>query len=93
MTSATSRSVPAATFLVHYFGRGLVDEGRCYAVERFKALTNGDILRWPTAAAAGGKPRCRAGPEVATYEEVREMRPAYNEVIVCTGVVFLFISS
>ena len=35
MTSTASRTAPAATYMVHLFGRGLVDEGRCYAVERY----------------------------------------------------------
>ena len=37
----------ASTFLTHYFGRGLVDEDRRYAVERFKAMTQ---RRYPPLA-------------------------------------------
>ena len=29
--------------------------------------------------------RGRPKPEVATFEEVREIRPAYNEIVVCTA--------
>ena len=85
MTSTASRSAPAATYMVHLFGRGLVDEGRCYAVERYKSMANGEIRRWPGKAPAPGKCRPRPKPEVASFEAVREMRPAYNEIIVCTG--------
>ena len=35
MSSTTRRTGPAATYLVHFFGGGLVDRGECYAVERF----------------------------------------------------------
>ena len=34
MNTYTDTRAPATTFLVHFFGRGLVDEGHCYAVER-----------------------------------------------------------
>lgn len=85
MTSTATRSAPAATYMVHLFGRGLVDEGRCYAVERYKCMTNGEVRRWPGEARGAGKCRPRPKPEVASYEAVREMRPAYNEIIVCTA--------
>ena len=85
MSKHTDRRAPASTFLVHHFGRGLVDEGRTYAVERFVARADGDIRRWPLDAPATGNGRGRPVPEVATFEEVREMRPAYNEIIVCTA--------
>ncbi|MDE0374158.1 MAG: hypothetical protein OXI73_16670 [Rhodospirillales bacterium] len=84
MSESSGGRVPASTFLVHHFGRGLVDKDRTYAVERFRALADGDIRRWPLdAPAACG--RRRPKPEVATFEQVREMRPAFNEVIVCTA--------
>ena len=83
MTSTATRSAPAATYMVHLFGRGLVDEGRCYAVERYKCMTNGEVRRWPGEARRSGK--CRPMPEVASFEAVREMRPAYNEIIICTA--------
>ena len=83
-TSMDSRA-PAATFLTHFFGGGLVDEGECYVVERFRAMSNGEIRRWPGEAPASGKARPRAKPEVAALDAVRELRPAYNEIIVCTG--------
>ena len=85
MTTRTKRRAPATTFLVHFFGRGLVDEGRCYAVERFVSLSNGDIRRRPVDASRSKKSGGRPKPEVATFDEVRDMRPAYNEIIVCTA--------
>ena len=83
MTSTATGSAPAATYMIHFFGRGLVDEGRCYAVERYKCMSNGEIRRWP--GGARGSENCRPKPEVASFEAVREMRPAYNEIIMCTA--------
>ena len=85
MSKHTGRHAPAPTYLVHHFGRGLVDEGRAYAVERFVARADGDIRRRPLNAPTTGNRRSRLKPEVATFEQVREMRPAYNEIIVCTA--------
>ncbi len=85
MNTRTHRRAPSATFLVHLFGRGLVDEGRAYAVERFTCFSNGDIRRRPADGAGSKMARGRPRPEVATFDEVREMRPAYNEIIVCTA--------
>ena len=88
MTAHTDWRAPATTFLIHFFGRGLVDEGRCYAVERFVSLSNGDIRRRPAGPPTRrGRRRPAAGrsPRVATFGEVRDMRPAFNEIIVCTA--------
>lgn len=84
MSNSSGGRTPASTFLVHHFGRGFVDEGRSYAVERYRACADGDIRRWPLDAPAG-RGRRRPKPEVATFDEVREMRPAFSEVIVCTA--------
>ena len=62
-----------------------MDEDRRYAVERFKAMSSGEIRRWPGEAAAGRNRRGRPKPEVASVDAVRDMRPAHNEIIVCTG--------
>ena len=72
-------------YLVHFFGGGLVDRGECYAVERFRAHVDGDIRRWPAGPSAQTNGRTRPAPEIASVDEVRELRPAYNEIIVCTG--------
>lgn len=85
MSTRTDRRAPATTFLVHFFGRGLVDEGRRYAVERFLSLSNGDIRRHPADATRAKKTPSRPKPEVASFDEVRDMRPAYNEIIICTA--------
>ena len=70
----------ASTFLTHLFGSGLADER--YVVERFKALACGDIRRVAGEAPATTKKVKRA---TATLNEVKEMRPARTEIIVCTG--------
>ena len=85
MSQSMGSPAPATTFLTHYFGGGLIDEGRCYVVERFRSMSNGDIRRWPGEAPAAKNGRGRAKPEVASVDAVRELRPAYNEIIVCTG--------
>ena len=71
----------SATFLTHFFGSGLSDDR--YAVERFRAMVDGDIRRCPDPAPARG--RRKAGHATATLKAVKEMRPERNEIIVCTG--------
>lgn len=85
MTTTTSVRAPAATSLIHNFGGGLFHRGGAYAVEWFRALANGDIRRWPAEVPAGGKARAGLVPEVASVEDVQELRPLYNETIVCTS--------
>jgi len=82
MSSITRRTGPATTYLVHFFGGGLLDRGECYAVERFRAHVDGDIRRWPAGPSARTNGRARPAPEIASADEVRELRPAYNEIIV-----------
>ncbi|MYG28430.1 MAG: hypothetical protein F4213_20830 [Boseongicola sp. SB0677_bin_26] len=86
MTMITATAMPgntASTFLTHFFGSGLVDDR--YVVERFKALVDGDIRRCQDPAPAKGRGRRKAGLATATLKAVREMRPARNEIIICTG--------
>ena len=85
MSDSVYKRAPAATYLTHFFGRGLVDDGRCYAVERFRSLSNGDIRRWPLDDSTHKSARRRPKPEVASFEAVRELRPTYNEIIVCAA--------
>lgn len=85
MSGYMDRHAPAATFLTHFFGGGLIDKGECYVVERFRTMSNGEIRRWPGEAPANRNGRARAKPEVASVDAVQELRPAYNEIIVCTG--------
>ena len=70
------------TFLTHTFGRGLEDER--YAVERFKSTMDGEIRPVPAREAKAGSGR-RTRRATATRKAVREMRPARDEIIVCTG--------
>ena len=85
MSTSTNGRAPASTFLTHYFGGGLIDQGECYVVERFRAMSNGEIRRWPGKAPAKNNGRGRPKPEVASLDAVQELRPVYNEIIVCTG--------
>ena len=73
----------AATFLTHFFGPGLADDDR-YVVERFKAMADGDIRRCPDAAPSGRRRR-KAKAVTPTLKAVKELRPAPNEIIFCTG--------
>ena len=85
MSACVDSRAPTTTFLTHYFGGGLINKGECYVVERFRAMSNGEVRRWPGEAPTkyngGGRPK----PEVASLDAVKELRPAYNEIIVCTG--------
>ena len=67
----------ADTFLTHLLTRGLADER--YEVKRYKSA-DGDIR--PVAAAGKRKGK----PVTASRRAVREMRPARDELIVCTGI-------
>ena len=71
----------ASTFLTHFFGSGLSDDR--YVVERYKAHADGDIRPWPGEAPT--KERRKAKRVTATLTEVRELRPARTEIIICTG--------
>ena len=74
----------ASTFLTHFFGSGLADQR--YVVERFKARADGDIRRWPGEEPASTKKgRRKVKRATATLDEVKQMRPARTEIIVCTG--------
>ena len=72
----SAKSLSASTFLTHFFGGGLIDKGECYVVERFRALANGDIRRWPADTSVRRNDRARPAPEVASVDEVRELRPS-----------------
>ena len=76
MSACVDSRAPTTTFLTHYFGGGLIDQGECYVVERFRAMSKA-----PLKNNGRGRPK----PEVASVDAVQELRPAYNEIIVCTG--------
>ena len=84
-TAMTMPGNTASTFLTHVFGRGLEDDR--YVVERFQAMADGDIRRCPGDETATAKKRRRKAKRVtATLNEVKEMRPARTEIIVCTAI-------
>ena len=82
MRAAIAAPGNASTILTHVFGRGLEDDR--YVVERFQAMADGDIRRWPGDEPAK-KGRRKAKPTIASLKAVKEMRPARTEIIVCTG--------
>ncbi len=65
----------SSTFLTHYFGKGLTDE--LYAIERYKTTIDGEIRR----LSKGRQVDCLA----LSLAVVLELRPARNEIIICTG--------
>ena len=75
------------TILTHLFGHGLEDEryviGR-YVVERFQAMADGDIRRWPGEEPAK-KGRRKAKRTITSLNAVQQMQPAHTEIIICTG--------
>ena len=85
MTNPLDRHAPATTYLTHFFGGGLIDKGECYVVERFRSMSSGEIRRSTGKASPGKNGRGRGNPEIASVDEVRELRPVYNEIIICTG--------
>ena len=73
------------TYMVHIFGRGLEDDK--YVVERFRSAADGEISPVPIAAPpARGKKRRRPRHTVTSLSNVKQMRPARDEIIVCTAV-------
>ena len=66
------------TFLTHLLSRGLADER--YEIRRYKS-TGGEV-RPVSAGEEGGR---RGKRVTASRRAVREMRPARDELIVCTG--------
>ena len=68
----------ANTFLTHLFGQGLADER--YEIRRYKS-TGGEFRLVP----AGESGRRRSKRATASRRAIREMRPARDELIVCTG--------
>ncbi len=82
MQAIKTRPRDAHTFLTHLFGRGLEDER--YAVERFRSMDDGEVRPLP-AGGRTAKGRRGAKRETASRRTVRQMRPARDEIIVCTG--------
>lgn len=72
----------AQTFLVHFFGPGLVDDR--YMVEHDRASADDDIVPAPTEALAA-KGGGRVKRTTVTRKVVKELRPATAEIIIYTG--------
>ena len=70
------------TFLTHMLARGLEDDR--YVVERFQAMVDGDIRRWPGDKKTP-KGRRKAKRATVSLKAVQALRPARNEIIMCTG--------
>ena len=74
----------ARTFLTHLFGADLNDEDR-YMVERFRSMASGEIRRRPgDKAPAKGRPKAKR--QIVSVRTVKKLRPARDEIIVCTGI-------
>ena len=69
----------ADTFLTRFFTRGLADER--YEIRRYKS--SGGEIRLLPAGEPGKRRRKRV---TASRRVVREMRPARDELIICTGI-------
>ncbi len=74
----------ARTFVTHLFGADLNDGDR-YVVERFRSLASGEIRRRPSEKAPA-KGRREAKRKVVSVRTVKKLRPARDEIIVCTGI-------
>ena len=73
MNTGTTRTKPSGTYITHFFGRGLEDQDR-YDVQRFQSMTSGEIRAVKAS-----------GDESVSCGTVRGMRPARNEIIICTA--------
>ena len=84
MNRFTDSFAEASTFVTHYFGQGLAEGQGRYAVERFRTRADGGIRR---IEAVPGNPRARLKsiPATASLSTVKAMRPARNEIVVCTA--------
>ena len=73
----------ARTFLTHMFGPGLDDDR--YLVERFQSMADGEIRRRPgdELSTQGRRKTKRA---IVSLRAVQKLRPARDEIIVCTGI-------
>ena len=83
MQTVKSLRSNARTFLTHMFGPGLDDDR--YLVERFQSKADGEI-RPRRGKGASKKGRGKASHEIVSLNTVQRMRPARDEIIICTGV-------
>ena len=82
MHTANAPGGNARTFLTHMFGGGL-DDNR-YVVERFRSQADGDI-RPLYAEEPATKGREKTKHMIVSLRTVEKMRPARDEIIICTG--------
>ena len=82
MSTARTIQRAASTYLVHFFGGGLQEEGR-YVVERYETAASGEIRPLAADKESAGRRRRRA---TLSYRAVRRLRPVPNEIIVATSV-------
>ena len=83
MQMATTLRRSTHTFLTHLFGPGLDDDR--YHVERFQSMANGEI-RPRRRNGSSKKGRGKISREIVSLGAVQRMRPARDEIIICTGV-------
>ena len=83
MQAALAPRGNARTFLTHFVGGGLDDDR--YAIERYLSRADGDIV---PVDANGARPKGRRKPRpaIASLREVKQMRPARDEIIIATGI-------
>ena len=82
MSTARTIQPAASTYLVHFFGGGLEQEGR-YVVERYETAASGDIRPLGTGKEGAGRRERRS---TMSCRAVRRLRPVPNEIIVATSV-------
>lgn len=82
MPTARTIQRAASTYLVHFFGGGLEDEGR-YVVERFETAASGEIRPLMANKKDGGR---RTPRTTLSRPAVRRLRPVDNEIIIATSV-------
>ena len=83
MQTANAPGGNARTFLTHLFGSGLDGDDR-YVVERFRSQADGDIRPvYPEEPKV--RRRRKIKHMIMPLKAVKEMRPALDEIIICTG--------
>ncbi len=83
MSTARTIQRVASTYLVHFFGGGLEEEGR-YVVERYETAATGEIRPLNAGKEKGTDRRKRR--TTLSRGAVRRLRPVSNEIIVATSV-------
>lgn len=84
MNRFTDSSAEASTFVTHLFGHGLAEGHGRYALERFRTCSDGRIRR-AEPVSEKSRARRKASPVTASLRTVKAMRPARNEIVICTA--------